>query len=125
MGLKYLIPLSLLFLAGCATTGTGTAPRAEEAPVVAAEPANVPSSTATIDEHLYEPPTAEATLVDSVDTHVHESPWVMVLPLIVLAAGAEIVIEIKDEDYGGRDYSCRDPEGHVWNFGSYDPWAAT
>jgi uncharacterized glyoxalase superfamily protein PhnB len=38
-------------------------------------------------------------------------------------AGAEIVIAIKDEDYGGRVYSCRDPEGHIWNFGSYDPWA--
>ena len=37
-------------------------------------------------------------------------------------AGAEIVIDIKDEDYGGRDYTCRDPEGHVWTFGSYDPW---
>lgn len=41
-----------------------------------------------------------------------------------VAAGAEIVMDIKDEDYGGRGYSCRDPEGHVWNFGSYDPWAA-
>ena len=40
-----------------------------------------------------------------------------------IAAGAEIVIAIKDEPYGGRDYSCRDPEGHIWNFGSYDPWA--
>lgn len=39
-------------------------------------------------------------------------------------AGAEIVIDIKDEDYGGRDYTCRDPEGHMWTFGSYDPWAA-
>lgn len=39
------------------------------------------------------------------------------------AAGAEIVMDIKDEDYGGRGYSCRDPEGHLWNFGSYDPWA--
>lgn len=38
------------------------------------------------------------------------------------AAGAEIVIEIKDEDYGGRGFSCRDPEGHLWNFGTYDPW---
>ncbi len=55
MGLRYLIPLSLLFLAGCATTGNGTAPDAEEAPVVAAEPQNVPSSTATIDEHLFVP----------------------------------------------------------------------
>jgi hypothetical protein len=23
---------------------------------------------------------------------------------------------------GGRDFTCRDPEGHVWTFGSYDPW---
>ena len=38
------------------------------------------------------------------------------------AAGAEIVIEIKDEDYGGRGFSCRDMEGHLWNFGTYDPW---
>jgi uncharacterized glyoxalase superfamily protein PhnB len=38
------------------------------------------------------------------------------------AAGAEIVIEIKDEDYGGRDFSCRDLEGHLWTIGTYDPW---
>ena len=41
-----------------------------------------------------------------------------------VAMGAEIVIEIRDEDYGGRGYTCRDPEGHVWSFGSYDPWAS-
>jgi len=34
------------------------------------------------------------------------------------AAGAEIVIQIKDEDYGGRDFSCRDLEGHLWNIGT-------
>ncbi len=38
------------------------------------------------------------------------------------AAGAEILIDIKDEDYGGRGYTCRDLEGHMWSFGSYDPW---
>jgi uncharacterized glyoxalase superfamily protein PhnB len=32
-----------------------------------------------------------------------------------MAAGAEIAIEIKDEDYGGRGFSCHDPEGHLWN----------
>jgi uncharacterized glyoxalase superfamily protein PhnB len=40
----------------------------------------------------------------------------------VLAAGGKVVIPIKDEDYGGRGFSCRDLEGHVWNVGSYDPW---
>jgi uncharacterized glyoxalase superfamily protein PhnB len=38
------------------------------------------------------------------------------------AAGAGIVIDIKDEDYGGRGFSCRDLEGHLWSFGTYDPW---
>jgi uncharacterized glyoxalase superfamily protein PhnB len=38
------------------------------------------------------------------------------------AAGAEIVIALQDQAHGGRAYSCRDPEGHIWNFGSYDPW---
>lgn len=36
--------------------------------------------------------------------------------------GAEIVIDIRDEGYGGRGFSCRDPEGHLWNVGTYDPW---
>ena len=39
-----------------------------------------------------------------------------------LAAGAEIVIPLTTQDYGGRDYTCRDIEGHVWTFGTYDPW---
>jgi len=38
------------------------------------------------------------------------------------AAGATIVDDIADQAYGGRGYSCRDPEGHLWWFGSYDPW---
>ena len=36
--------------------------------------------------------------------------------------GAKIAIEITTEDYGGRGFSCYDLEGHLWNFGSYDPW---
>lgn len=39
------------------------------------------------------------------------------------AAGAEMAIDIHAPAYGGRAFSCRDPEGHLWNFGSYDPWA--
>jgi uncharacterized glyoxalase superfamily protein PhnB len=41
------------------------------------------------------------------------------------AAGAEVVIEPRDRDYGGSDYTCRDLEGHLWTFGSYDPWSVT
>ena len=38
------------------------------------------------------------------------------------AANAEIVRDIKNEDYGGRGFSCRDLEGHLWSIGTYDPW---
>ncbi len=38
------------------------------------------------------------------------------------AAGALIVLDLADQDYGGRGYACKDPEGHLWWFGSYDPW---
>lgn len=40
------------------------------------------------------------------------------------AAGAVIVDELSDRDYGGKGYGCRDPEGHLWWFGTYDPWQA-
>ena len=39
------------------------------------------------------------------------------------AAGAEIWLEIEDAYYGGRLYFALDPEGNLWTFGSYDPWA--
>src|SRR5204862_7272648 len=37
------------------------------------------------------------------------------------AAGAEIVMELEDTDYGSRGYSVRDLEGHLWSFGTYRP----
>lgn len=38
-----------------------------------------------------------------------------------VAAGAEIVRPLTDEDYGSREYSARDPEGNIWSFGTYNP----
>jgi uncharacterized glyoxalase superfamily protein PhnB len=38
------------------------------------------------------------------------------------AAGAEMVLDIRDMDYGGRAFTCRDLEGHLWSIGTYDPW---
>jgi uncharacterized glyoxalase superfamily protein PhnB len=52
-------------------------------------------------------------VVDDADAHLARAR----------AAGAEIVLDVKDEDYGGRDYTCRDLEGHIWTFGTYDPWS--
>ncbi|NID16429.1 VOC family protein [Luteibacter yeojuensis] len=39
-------------------------------------------------------------------------------------AGATIVDEYEEKEYGGAGYSARDPQGHLWYFGSYDPWAS-
>lgn len=52
-------------------------------------------------------------IVDNIDDHYKKA----------VAAGAEILIDIRDEDYGGRGYTCKDIEGYIWNFGSYDPWS--
>ena len=42
----------------------------------------------------------------------------------VVGSNADIVKAIDDAPYGGRGFACRDPEGHVWNVGTYDPWKA-
>ena len=52
-------------------------------------------------------------IVEDVDAHAERAR----------AAGAEIFEGPADKGYGGRGYSARDPEGNVWSFGSYDPWA--
>jgi uncharacterized glyoxalase superfamily protein PhnB len=41
-----------------------------------------------------------------------------------VAAGAEIVQELTDRDYGSREYAALDPDGNVWSFGTYDPRTA-
>lgn len=38
-----------------------------------------------------------------------------------VAAGAEIVMPLTDQDYGSREYAAHDPEGNVWGFGTYRP----
>jgi uncharacterized glyoxalase superfamily protein PhnB len=35
------------------------------------------------------------------------------------AAGAELVRPLRDEDYGSRGFSVRDPEGNILSFGTY------
>jgi uncharacterized glyoxalase superfamily protein PhnB len=36
-----------------------------------------------------------------------------------MAAGARIVREMRDEDYGSTGFSVRDPEDNIWSFGTY------
>jgi uncharacterized glyoxalase superfamily protein PhnB len=49
--------------------------------------------------------------VDDIDTHYAQA----------VAAGAEIVRPLQSTNYGAREYSARDLEGHLWSFGTYRP----
>ncbi|MCD2259989.1 VOC family protein [Psychroserpens luteolus] len=51
-------------------------------------------------------------IVEKIDEHYKNA----------VAKGVKILIEIKDEAYGGRGYTCKDIEDHIWSFGSYNPW---
>ncbi len=50
-------------------------------------------------------------VVDEVDAHCDRAR----------AAGAEIVTEPRNTEYGSREYSARDCEGRLWSFGTYRP----
>lgn len=52
-------------------------------------------------------------IVEKIDEHYKNA----------VASGAKVLLDIKDQGYGGRGYTCKDLEGHIWNFGSYDPWS--
>ena len=50
-------------------------------------------------------------VVEDIDAHYERAK----------AAGAEIIRPLADTGYGAREYSVRDPEGHLWSFGTYRP----
>jgi uncharacterized glyoxalase superfamily protein PhnB len=59
-------------------------------------------------------PTSIYVAVEDADAH-HER---------ARAAGAQIVRELADMEYGSREYSARDLDGNLWSFGTYDPFSA-
>ncbi len=54
-------------------------------------------------------PCAIYVVVDDADAH-HDR---------AVAAGANVVYPLTDQDYGSRDYAVRDAEGFLWCFGTY------
>jgi uncharacterized glyoxalase superfamily protein PhnB len=52
-------------------------------------------------------------VVDDPDAHCERA----------LAAGAEVVKELTDMDYGSREYTAHGLEGNLWSFGTYRPEA--
>lgn len=51
-------------------------------------------------------------IVEDIEAHYQKS----------IEAGASISLELVEQEYGGKDYTCRDLEGFLWSFGTYDPW---
>jgi len=56
-----------------------------------------------------------------------QSPYLVVSDCRALyekakAAGAKMLIDFEDKEYGGQAFTCSDPEGHIWHIGTYDPW---
>ncbi len=85
-----------------AASGTGGTVAAilPESPPVLASPKTSGASSCTV--HLrYAPGTMD------IDEHFARAK----------AAGAEVLIEPRQEFYGDLEYLCRDPEGHIWNVG--------
>ena len=39
-----------------------------------------------------------------------------------VTAGATIIRPLQDTPYGSREFAVKDPEGHSWSVGTYDPW---
>jgi uncharacterized glyoxalase superfamily protein PhnB len=64
---------------------------------------------------------------DEINLRETQSPYLVVTDADAIcatakASGATIVADIADMDYGGRAFTCRDLEAHLWSVGTYDPW---
>ena len=64
---------------------------------------------------------------DEVGGRETQSPYLVVADADAVharakVAGFDMVLDIADQDHGGRAFTCRDPQGHLWNVGTYDPW---
>jgi uncharacterized glyoxalase superfamily protein PhnB len=67
------------------------------------------------------------TQPDQIDHRETQTPYLIVSDADAIyatakTAGATMLLDIKDMDYGGRAFTCSDLEGHIWNIGTYDPW---
>ena len=55
-----------------------------------------------------------------------QSPYIIVEDIdkhynCAVESGAEVIVSLKEQDYGGEYYSCKDPEGFLWHFGMLQP----
>jgi uncharacterized glyoxalase superfamily protein PhnB len=56
-----------------------------------------------------------------------QSPYLIVQDIEAIyvrarGAGANILSDMEEREFGGKAFTCADPEGHVWHLGTFDPW---
>ena len=81
------------------------------------------SSRANTGYPVVSPKEAGGTVTGGIYVALDDAAAVDALHERARAAGAEIVMPPHDQDYGSHDFTARDPEGHVWSFGTYRPAA--
>jgi uncharacterized glyoxalase superfamily protein PhnB len=74
-----------------------------------------PVASSVLDEHMVQPDaiggaSTQICYLTVADVASHHARAV--------GAGAKAALEPQDDGLGGRFYTCRDPEGHLWSFGT-------
>jgi uncharacterized glyoxalase superfamily protein PhnB len=78
------------------------------------------ANTGGLSEHMAEPQEIGNRETRSVSLIVSNAAAVYAT---ATAADATIILPLREMEYGGRAFTCADPEGHIWSIGEYDPWA--
>lgn len=106
----------------------GSAAQSGEGPAIYAELSHgrgtimlVPVGQSDLDAHMRQPD--ELGGIETQTCYVTVSDAALHMKRAV-AWGAEIVLPLSGDGSGQNGYSCRDNEGHFWNFGTYAPSSA-
>jgi membrane-bound lytic murein transglycosylase D len=104
---RIILLVLIITLSGCATTGTTDTVQAVPEPVVAPEPEPIPSSVATVDEHLFVPP--EPVNEDGSEVYSYDNIWVRLVDNFQLPACSDHEVNLQwAEWYATRpDYMAR------------------
>ena len=113
MSLRFISALLIFLLAGCATTGQGTAEVAQATPEAVPEP--VPSSTATVDEHLFIP--ASSATPAAGEAHVYDDVWERLVHSFALPECSDHEVSLK-----WAQWYADHPEDMARIFKRAQPW---
>jgi len=81
-----------------------------------------PGSTASeFDRYLADPQEIGGRATTTIYAVIGSQEELETLYSRVTEAGANILMPLAKQPYGGSNFTVADPEGHIWSFGNYDP----